>query len=490
VTGSGLAASGSGPAAALRAALDRELASAVRLRHELHACAELSGSEHQTAARAAAALGEPDAPPVAGTGRMIRIGPASGPSIVLRAELDALPIREQTGVSWASANGAMHACGHDVHLAALAALGRAARGVAAADGLPVALLAVLQPREEGYPSGALDVATSEAFAAQRPGAVIAAHLQHQVPAGTVAAAAGTVNAATDEFEILVQGVGGHCGYPQLAVDPVPVLCQVVLAVQQIVSRRSDPTHAVVVSVGTLQAGRAPNVIPDSATATGSLRALDEADRPALRSALREIVEHTCRAHGCRGTVTIKEGEPALANSEPLAVASWPRLREAGFTVNTSFRSCGADDFSFYSPVAPILMLFVGSGGTVTLHHPRFLPPDEAVGQVASVMLAGYLAALTLLLCASSLASRTARPGAGGSEGDSHDGTTCRYPRLRRRHLGHRSRALAYRVHRPAPDGQQGPRQLHQVRGPDRHRGQPARVVGHGDRRHLVTRHGQ
>ena len=387
---------GSGPAAALRAALDRELAEAVRLRHELHAGAELSGSEHRTAARVAAALGEPGAPALAGTGRLVRIGPADGPCVAVRAELDALPVVEQTGVSWASANGAMHACGHDVHLAALAALGRAARSVWATEGLPAAMLAVLQPREEAYPSGAKDVAASAAFTAQRPAAVIAAHLQHQVPAGTVSAAGGTVNASVDDFEIRVEGTAGHAGYPQLAVDPVPALCQTVLALQQIASRRTDPTHAVVVSVGTLQAGQATNVIPGSASARGTLRALDPADRPRLRGWLREIAEHTARSYGCRAAVTIEESEPALVNSQPLAAASWPVLREAGFGVDTSFRSCGADDFSYYASRAPVLMLFVGSGGTVTLHHPQFLPPDSAVGQVASVMLAGYLAALTRL----------------------------------------------------------------------------------------------
>jgi hypothetical protein len=103
-------------------------------------------------------------------------------------------------------------------------------------------------------------------------------------------------------------------------------------------------------------------------------------------------------------VTIEESEPALVNSEPLAAAAWPLLREAGFGVDKSFRSCGADDFSFYTPLAPILMLFVGCAGEFTLHHPRFLPPDEAVGQVASAMLAGYLAALSLLLSALRIAA--------------------------------------------------------------------------------------
>jgi amidohydrolase len=377
-----------GLSAALHDALDGELPAAVQLRHDLHAHPEPSGSEHRTSAAVAAALGAADAPLIGGTGRIVRIGPQSGPCVAIRAELDALPITEETGVPWASQTGVMHACGHDVHLAALVAVARAARRVE----LPAGLLAVLQPREEANPLGAPDIVASAEFAVQRPRAVIGAHLQHQVPPGTVAAAAGTVNAAADEFEIRVEGRGGHAGYPHLAADPVPALCQVVLALQQIVSRRSDPTHAVAVSVGALEAGQAPNVIPGSATARGSLRALDETDRPAMHKALHEIVDHTCRAHGCSGTVTIVEGEPALVNDEALAAASWPWLREAGFTVDTSFRSCGADDFAYYARAAPSLMMFVGVGSAVTLHHPRFLPDDSAVGRVAAAMLAGYLAA--------------------------------------------------------------------------------------------------
>jgi len=380
----------------LRAGLARELDGAVRLRHELHADAEPSGSEHRTAARVAAALGAGDASPVAGTGRIVRIGPQHGPAIAVRAELDALPILEQTGVPWASRTGAMHACGHDVHLAALVALGRAAGAAQLQAGLPAALLAVLQPREEAAPSGARDIVASGVRQAHQPHAVIAVHLQHQLPAGTVAAPAGTVNASSDDFEIRVQGTGGHAGYPQLAADPVLALCQTVLALQQIVSRRTDPTHAAVVSIGTLEAGQAPNVIPPAAVARGTLRALDSSDRAGLHRALHEIVQHTCLAHGCRGSVTMDEGEPALVNDEALTTASWPWLREAGFAVDTSFRSCGSDDFSYYARSAPTLMLFLGTGGPVSLHHPEFLPPDDTVGQVASAMLAGYLGARSLL----------------------------------------------------------------------------------------------
>jgi amidohydrolase len=404
VTGSGTAGHAAGlaahAAAALEAALAEELGDAVRIRHELHAAAEPSGAEHRTAELVAAALGDENAPAVGGAGRLVRIGPPGGPCVAIRAELDALPIAEQTGAPFASATGAMHACGHDVHLAALVALGRAARRCAAQQAgaqsararLPAALLAVLQPREEVYPSGARDITESAAFTAQQPAAIVGVHLQPQLPAGTVAAGAGTVNAACDDFEITVEGAAGHAGYPHLTADPVPALCQVVIALQQIVSRRTDPLHAVVVSVGALEAGQAANVIPPAALARGTLRALDNADRPALRKALREIVEYTSLAHGCRGTVTIDESEPALVNDQALAEACWPWLRRAGFTVDTGFRSCGADDFSYYELRTPTLMLFVGTGGPYGLHHPRFLPSDDAVGQVAAVMLAGYLGA--------------------------------------------------------------------------------------------------
>jgi amidohydrolase len=379
-------------AARLRDGVAAELDAAVALRRELHAGAEPSGEEHRTAARVAASLGAPDAPAVVETGRLIRIG-GQGPCIALRAELDALPIAEETGAAWASRTGAMHACGHDVHLAALTAVCRAASSLGPE--LPVPILAVLQPREEAIPSGARDLVTSGLLAAEQPMAIVAVHLQHQLPLGTVAAAAGTVNAATDDIEISVEGVGGHAGYPQLTADPVFALCQSVVALQAAVSRRSDPTHAVVVSLGMLSAGQAANVIPSKAVAKGTLRVLDEADRPGLQRTIREIVEHTCAASGCRGTVTFDEGEPALNNDEALTMATWPWLREAGFAVNSSFRSCGADDFSYFSRGGRTLMLFLGTGGEHALHHPAFLPPDALVGQAASALLSGYLGALTL-----------------------------------------------------------------------------------------------
>jgi amidohydrolase len=386
-----------GPAqlgAVLGALLEAELPAAIELRHELHQRPELSGAETGTATAVAAAMGAPGSPVIAGTGRLIRIGPAAGPSVAVRAELDALPVPEQTGVPWAAGNGAMHACGHDVHLAALTALARAARAAHASGAarLPAALLAVLQPREEATPSGGLDIAGSAQFAAHHPAAIVGVHLQHLLPAGTVAAAAGMINAATDDFEIIVEGTGGHAGYPHLAADPVPALCQCVIALQLLVSRRIDPTHAAVVAVGTLRAGDAANVSPAPAAAAGTIRTLDGGDREFLRTAVAQTVEAVCAPLGCRGRVVITPAEPALVNDPRLAAACRPLLAGAGFTVDEEFRSCGADDFSYYTSVAPAVMLFAGSGTGVTLHHPRFLPSDDMVGAVARAMLAGYLAA--------------------------------------------------------------------------------------------------
>jgi len=388
-----------GLGSALSTRIAAELPAAVGLRHELHSDAELSGAEDRTAAAVAGALGAADAAVVAGTGRLIRIGPATGPAVAIRAELDALPIAEETGAPWSSTTSAMHACGHDVHLAALTAVGRSARQVK----LPVALLAVLQPREETSPSGAREIAADAAFRAQQPVAMIGVHLQHQLPAGTVAAAAGTVNAATDDFEIIVTGTGGHAGYPHLAADPVLALCQSVVSLQHLVSRRIDPTHGAVVSVGTLRAGAAANVIPPTATAAGTIRTMADADREFLRAAVAQTVADTCLAYGCEGAVTITPAEPMLVNDPRLTAACQPLLRAAGFAVDAEFRSFGADDFSYYSAVVPTLMLFVGSGTAVSLHHPRFLPTDDAVGQVAAVMLAGYLAAVAGVGAAASLA---------------------------------------------------------------------------------------
>jgi amidohydrolase len=368
----------------LLTSVEEEIPHSLSLRERLHANPEPSNAEHTTARLVAEALDESDIETVAGTGLIARAGPPRGRAVAVRAELDALPIQEWTGASFAAENGLMHACGHDVHMAALAALFRAVRR--SEDSLPGPLLALYQPSEETYPSGA-EAIVREKVRLGEIGAVVAAHVHPEVPWGCVSVDPGPVNASCDYLRITVEGVGGHGAYPHRARDPILALSHVVVALQSLVSRRLDPMHPGVFSVGWTRAGSVENVIPELAEAGGTLRTLEPQDRGPLRQAALEIVETTARAHGCTARVEVTEGEPATVNDDALAATARALLPEAGFELAPPLRSCGSDDFGFYRSLAPTLMVFVGLDGAPNtqrfpLHHPRFLPPPEAVEAVA------------------------------------------------------------------------------------------------------------
>lgn len=374
--------------------LARELPGAVELRHALHADPRASGDEEDTAVLLGAAIGGV-AQRVATTGRMIRLGPATGPAVVLRAELDGLPVREESALDWASPSGIMHACGHDVHCAALVAVARAAREV----DLPAGLLVLLQPREERAPSGAVDVLADPAFTAHRPAAMVGVHVQPELARGRVGAAPGPVNAGGDVVEVTVSGRGGHAAYPHRTTDPVLATAQIVVALNHLVSRRVDPLHSVVLSIGQLHAGTAPNIIPETARLSASLRTLDPADREPVRAAIRTTVAGVAQAYGCTAETVVIEMDPTLANDPALAAATAPELAALDLTP-AAFRSCGSDDFARYTERIPSIMLFLGTGdgtpGAPGLHHPRFVPPDDVVAEVARTYLAGYRGALRTL----------------------------------------------------------------------------------------------
>ena len=374
---------------ALRAAVEQEMPAAVRLRRELHARPSRSGQEEPTLNQLLDALpGGTGAERVAGTGAVLRVG-GPGPAVGIRTELDALPITEATGVPWAAGPGAMHACGHDVHMAALAALTRALDRVAP----PVPMLAILQPREEGNPSGGRDIVSSGLLQAHQVAAVAAAHVQPLLPAGAVACAPGVVNASADEFTVTMTGSPGHAAYPHLTRDPVLALAHFVVGVQQLVSRNTDPMRPAVVTVGTLAAGEAPNAIPGMAAARGTIRAVSEEHRDWLHERLGDVASGIALAHGCTADVLIHRGEPVLDNDPVLAVRTAKLLTQLGAQVTEPLRTCGADDFSYYGSVAPGLMLFVGTGGEPGsgLHTATFLPGERAVSDVAHALLAAYLA---------------------------------------------------------------------------------------------------
>lgn len=382
------------------AALERTLPEAIRLRHELHAAPQVAGSEHSVTARIARELGGViHFEPVADAGGVGRIGPQHGRSIALRAELDALPMVEATDAPFSSTGSAMHACGHDVHQAALVALLRAAAGLE----LPVGLVALLQPREESYPSGALDIVRGGVLPRHDIAHVIAAHVHPGVGLGAVAVGGGFINAAADEIEVRVEGRGGHGGYPHEGADTVAAIAHVAIAIPEVIRRTVAPLHPAIISVGTLSAGEgAANVLPASARLFATMRTTDPADREPLFNAVRAMAERTAEAFGTRAEVTRTEGEPVLVNDPSLALGADDWLAQLGIDGAEPMRSLGADDFSYFSEAVPSLMMFVGveTAGQEPqppLHHPRFLPGDEAVGAVARALLAGYLAAAERVL---------------------------------------------------------------------------------------------
>ncbi|WP_036517229.1 M20 metallopeptidase family protein [Nocardioides sp. J54] len=373
--------------------LESHLAEAAELRRTLHRQPELSGNEALTRDLVLAALPATSTPTkVAETGAVLRIGGA-GRCVGMRGEMDALPVSESTGVDWASQNpGVMHACGHDVHLAALVAVARTIHEV----GSDVPLLVVLQPREETYPSGARDIAEDGILDREQCAVMIGAHIQPALPAGVVACVAGGVNASSDEFEIEVRGEAGHAAYPHLADDPLLALAETVVALQSVVSRSIDPMRSAVVGVSSFQAGQAANVVPDVARATGTIRALASETRDLIHKRIVSVAENIARAHDCEAFVRITVGEPVLENDPTLVEVVTAELTAQDTPVSTDLRSLGADDFSYFSERVPATMMFVGTESDESLHTASLLPTDADLRAVARAMLAGYLGGAAMI----------------------------------------------------------------------------------------------
>ncbi|HTZ88175.1 MAG TPA: M20 family metallopeptidase [Solirubrobacteraceae bacterium] len=387
----------------LLTALEAQLPAAVELRHELHAIPELAHQERRTSELVAASLPVP-VEAIAGTGLLATVAAndSSGVApVAIRAELDGLPVAERTGAAFSATGGTMHACGHDVHMAALVALLRAA---ASLDELPAPLLAMFQPSEEAYPSGAQQIV--EQLRAEHPPrpsplAMVAAHVHPELPWGTLALDPGVVNAASDSVEIAVLGEPTHGAYPHHGRDPILAIAQIVVALHALIGRRVDPLAPALVNVGILEGGSTENVVPARARARASLRTYRERDRAALRELAQEVVYGVATAHGCTATVELIAGEPALENDARIVASARGLLANASLGAADPWRSCGSDDFAFFGELAPLAMAFVGLRGAPSfmprpLHHPELLPPDEAVGVVARAQALLYVGALAAL----------------------------------------------------------------------------------------------
>ena len=242
-------------------------------------------------------------------------GTKPGPTILLRGDMDALPMHEDTGLDFASnVDGAMHACGHDTHTAMLVSAARLLAG--RRDDLAGRVLFMFQPGEEGHhgarfmlDEGLLDVPPLADGNTSPVTAAFAIHITSSLPSGWMSSRGGSIMASADTMRITVTGKGGHASEPHRAVDPIPVACEVVQALQLMVTRTVDVFDPSVVTVGQITAGTTNNVIPETAMILGTIRAVSEKTRSKVHDGIRRVVDGVAAAHGCDAVVDIDPGYP-------------------------------------------------------------------------------------------------------------------------------------------------------------------------------------
>lgn len=355
-------------------------------RRHLHALPELAFEEHQTAAFIAERLHSLGIDVRTGIGRtgvvgLIRGGRA-GKTVMLRADIDALPIQEENDVAYRSTRpGVMHACGHDGHVAIL--LGAARILAERREQLAGTVVLVFQPSEERIPGGALGMIEDGVMADPPVDAVFGLHIGQGAPVGTIELRAGPAMAAADGFRAEIVGVGGHASRPHTAVDPVLIAAHVVTALHSIVSREVDPLQSAVVSIGTIQAGTVANVIPPSAVMTGSVRSFDQALREKLARRIEATVVGIARAMGGDATVEYEFGYPVLVNDAAMTALARAVAVEVVGEERTREREpiLASDDMAYFLQKAPGCYFSLGTrnearGLTFGHHHPRF-DIDEA-----------------------------------------------------------------------------------------------------------------
>ena len=302
----------------------------------------------------------------------------AGPVIGLRADMDALPIAEATGLGYASANpGLMHACGHDGHTAML--LG-AARYLSETRNFHGTAVMIFQPAEEGG-GGAkamIDDGLMDRFGIDE---VYGMHNMPGIPVGVLAIRPGPLMASTDDFEIEVRGRGGHAAEPHKTVDPILVAASIVAALQSIASRSVDPLASAVVSVTRIHAGTASNVIPDLAKLSGTIRALRTEVRDLLEERLKAVATGAATTYGATAIIEVQRKYPVTVNHpEQTAFASSVAASIAGTdrVDNQTQPVMGAEDFSFMLEARSGAMIFLGNGDTAGLHSSQYDFSDEAI----------------------------------------------------------------------------------------------------------------
>lgn len=366
--------------------LDNLLPEIIAWRRHLHSHPELGYEVHETAAFVADKLREFGADEVVeGVGRTGVVGvikgrvETSGKVIGLRADMDALPIVESSGAQWSSVvEGRMHACGHDGHTAML--LG-AAQAMSASRNFDGTLVVIFQPAEEGG-AGALAMIEDglmDRFGVQE---VYGLHNMPDVPIGEFAIRPGPLMASADEFDIVVEGLGGHAAMPHLCTDSIVVASHIVLALQTIASRGASPTDPLVVSVTTMEVdGGAYNVIPQTVRMRGTVRAFKETVRVEAKKRINEIAQKTAAVFGATAKIEYRDGYPPTVNHNEqteFVVDIARKLVGHDKVDSDTHPTMGAEDFSYMLNARPGAFIFMGNGESAGLHHPEYDFNDKAI----------------------------------------------------------------------------------------------------------------
>jgi amidohydrolase len=366
----------------------------VALRRDLHAHPELAFEEVRTAGIVAQRLNGLGLEVRTGVGRTGVVamleGDHAGPTVLVRADMDALPIAEDLDVAFRSqTDGKMHACGHDGHTAI--ALGVAEMLTAERSRMHGRVKFVFQPAEE-VAAGAAAMIADGVLHDPRPDVSLGLHLWNSLPVGVLGVADGPTMAGCINFTIVVRGKGAHGASPQFSADPVLCAAHLITALQSIVSRNTDPFDALVISVTMLKAGSAPNIIPQSAELTGTLRYFRDPVRDVALRRMGDIAEGVALALGCRAEVSAVPQTVPVVNDPVVS----QRLRERFAAIvgeeglNTSVRTTGAEDVGLFMTDIPGMYFFVGAQDMTQdayygHHHPRFSIDEDALPLAAALL---------------------------------------------------------------------------------------------------------
>lgn len=365
--------------------------SLIDLRRRFHRRPELSYQEVGTSALVEEELRALGLNPVRPTSTSVMATIATGrpgPVLALRADLDALPVQEATGLEFASANeGVMHACGHDGHLAVLLTTARIVASMTDRLGGEVRL--IFQHAEEQVPSGAPELVAAGVL--DGADAIAGLHLWTPLPTGAVAVPAGPLMASTDYFDITVRGRGGHAGLPHQVIDAVAIGAQIVGNLQHVVARETDPLRSLVVSVTGFHAGELNSIVPETATLHGTIRAFDEPLRRATAGRVEKLAAGIAAAHGAETETVFRFGPPAVINDASLAdvAARVVRRRLGAAALVDADPVMAGEDFACYQQTVPGVFVLVGAGTpgepAFPHHHPRFDIDEEALPMAVEIL---------------------------------------------------------------------------------------------------------